>query len=214
MLDPKIKKLLGYKLEEPDDKVMANWKERASRVCKPCWEIRYCPYGPLVEDFPLLPMTLEEALEDHEDLISTLESGKRRNGKPLEKRLRAIFREMVNEFDPDEYPSKIPKEIAETACTVFGHICPVVFVAEGFSETPEPRRRGRSIPNPVLLRVVRRDDSTCQICGKHLLADEIELDHIVPVSKGGSSEENNLRVTCIKCNRKKSDRVGRIKGGE
>jgi len=21
--------------------------------CKPCWELKYCPYGPLVEFFPL-----------------------------------------------------------------------------------------------------------------------------------------------------------------
>jgi hypothetical protein len=21
-------------------------------VCKPCWELKYCPYGPLVEFFP------------------------------------------------------------------------------------------------------------------------------------------------------------------
>jgi hypothetical protein len=30
-----------------------DWKRRVQAVCKPCWELRYCPYGPLVEDFPL-----------------------------------------------------------------------------------------------------------------------------------------------------------------
>jgi hypothetical protein len=29
------------------------WKERTKHICKPCWELKYCPYGPLVEDFPL-----------------------------------------------------------------------------------------------------------------------------------------------------------------
>lgn len=29
------------------------WKKRAKAVCKPCWEIKYCPYGPLIEEFPL-----------------------------------------------------------------------------------------------------------------------------------------------------------------
>jgi hypothetical protein len=24
-------------------------------IDKPCWELRYCPYGPLVEGFPLHP---------------------------------------------------------------------------------------------------------------------------------------------------------------
>lgn len=47
MLDLKLKELLGYKSDTPDDKVMADWKRRASRVCKPCLEIYYCPYGPL-----------------------------------------------------------------------------------------------------------------------------------------------------------------------
>lgn len=30
-----------------------NWEKRVKAVCKPCWEIKYCPYGTLVEDFPL-----------------------------------------------------------------------------------------------------------------------------------------------------------------
>lgn len=29
------------------------WKKRVKAVCKPCWEIKYCPYGPLIEEFPL-----------------------------------------------------------------------------------------------------------------------------------------------------------------
>ena len=39
--------------------VFAKWfdkidaKQRVKAVCKPCWEINYCPYGPLVEEFPL-----------------------------------------------------------------------------------------------------------------------------------------------------------------
>ena len=36
-----------------------NWSTRVKAVCKPCWEIRYCPYGPLVEEFPLK--------EEHDD---------------------------------------------------------------------------------------------------------------------------------------------------
>src|SRR5579864_3675797 len=29
------------------------FKKRSKHVCKPCWELKYCPYGPLVEQFPL-----------------------------------------------------------------------------------------------------------------------------------------------------------------
>jgi len=30
-----------------------DWDRRIQAVCKPCWELKYCPYGPLVEEFPL-----------------------------------------------------------------------------------------------------------------------------------------------------------------
>lgn len=30
-----------------------DWKKRVKAVCKPCWEIKYCPYGPIVEEFPI-----------------------------------------------------------------------------------------------------------------------------------------------------------------
>lgn len=54
-----------------------------------------------------------------------------------------------------------------------------------------------------------RDNHTCQNCGisvakePHLL---IEVDHVVPISKGGLSVMDNLQALCWKCNRKKSNR--------
>jgi 5-methylcytosine-specific restriction endonuclease McrA len=63
----------------------------------------------------------------------------------------------------------------------------------------------RPIPFATMMRIVRRDDYRCQHCKKKLRDDEVEFDHIIPVSKGGSSEEHNLRLTCFKCNRDKSD---------
>ncbi|MGA2885251.1 MAG: HNH endonuclease [Halobacteriota archaeon] len=73
----------------------------------------------------------------------------------------------------------------------------------------EMRRISRNIPRSTILRVVRRDNSTCRICGKYLSDNEIEFDHIIPRSKGGSAEENNIQVTCLDCNRKKSSRIPR-----
>lgn len=202
MIDPKIKKLLGYKPDEPDKNVIADWKKRASKVCKPCWEIKYCPYGPWVEESPLLPMTLDEELEELGISEKSLKSGKLDDGKPLDKSMRTLLKEIINEC-----PKEIPPEIKEMECSVFGHLCPVVFVAEDFTETAEPRRRGRFIPFAVKMRIVRRDNSTCQICGKNLKDNEVEFDHIIPISKGGSTEESNIRLTCFKCNRDKYNKT-------
>jgi hypothetical protein len=54
-VDPNIKRALGYDSNEPDNAVLKDWKSRTTNVCKPCWELKYCPYGPLVEQSPILP---------------------------------------------------------------------------------------------------------------------------------------------------------------
>lgn len=58
--------------------------------------------------------------------------------------------------------------------------------------------------------IKERDGFTCQSCGisttqePHLL---LEIDHIVPVSKGGLTCEENLQTLCWKCNRTKGAKV-------
>ena len=58
--------------------------------------------------------------------------------------------------------------------------------------------------------ILERDDHTCKICTvsardqSHLL---LEVDHIVPVSKGGITVDTNLQALCWKCNRSKSNKL-------
>ncbi len=197
-ISPFIKKLLGFSPTDSDTLVRKKWNKRTSNVCKPCWEIKYCPYGPLVEQFPLLPPTRQEAIEHVEFLKKQVRAG------AYDKKREGEFNRQIKEFDPLQYPlHHHPKDI-EKSCTIFGHLCPVYFVSEPFTETKERRRITRHIPREVMLRVVRRDNNQCQICSRVLRDDEIEFDHIIPISKGGATEESNLRVTCIECNRKKS----------
>jgi HNH endonuclease len=206
-LHHEIKRLLGYRVSDDDKEVLKHFKGLASRVCKPCWELRYCPYGPLVEESPLLPPTRDSAIAHNEYLKDCLRTGKLKDGRRLDPRRRKWFTQEVKRFDPRQYPESIPPVIAETQCTVFGHICPVVFSAEGFTETSQSRRTGRYISFRVKIRVVRRDNYTCQHCGEHLKDNEVEFDHIIPIAKGGSSEEHNIRLTCHDCNADKSDKV-------
>lgn len=116
-----------------------------------------------------------------------------------------MFERSVESFDSEGHPERIPTVFADAQCSIFGHVCPVFFAAEAFTETTTERRRGRYIPFETKMRVVRRDNYTCQHCGAHLQDNEVEFDHKIPVSKGGSSEEQNLRLTCFRCNRDKSD---------
>lgn len=58
--------------------------------------------------------------------------------------------------------------------------------------------------------IKERDNFTCKKCGvsieqePHLL---LEIDHIVPVSKGGLTTEDNLQTLCWRCNRSKGAKV-------
>lgn len=56
-------------------------------------------------------------------------------------------------------------------------------------------------------QIMERDHYTCQICGKYM-PDEVglQIDHIIPVAKGGKTVPSNLRVLCNKCNGRKGGR--------
>jgi len=60
------------------------------------------------------------------------------------------------------------------------------------------------IPEDVRFLVWRRDGGKCIMCGSK---NKLEFDHIIPVSKGGSSNERNIQLLCEKCNREKSDKI-------
>jgi len=117
------------------------------------------------------------------------------------------FQNQIDEFDPEEYPVEIPDEVELASCQIFGHMCPVFMVNEPFTETTGMRKITRHIPRAMFLRIVRRDNQTCQECGKVLKDDEIEIDHIIPFSLGGPTEEHNLRVMCTDCNSSKQASV-------
>ena len=58
--------------------------------------------------------------------------------------------------------------------------------------------------------IKKRDNYTCCNCGNSIYAEPnllLEIDHIIPVSKGGCTEEKNLQTLCWKCNRSKSDKI-------
>lgn len=55
-----------------------------------------------------------------------------------------------------------------------------------------------------------RDNFTCQNCSVSVIAEPhllLEVDHIVPVSRGGLTAEENLQTLCWRCNRTKSNKL-------
>lgn len=90
------------------------------------------------------------------------------------------------------------------------------------------RPLGSSITTGKRTRIFKRDKCICQYCGKMPIRVEFhrnwqgsiyirlidpdtwkcfEVDHVIPVSKGGKSEESNLKTSCSKCNSKKGNKI-------
>lgn len=94
-----------------------------------------------------------------------------------------------------------------------------------------------TIPMTTRLAVLLRDECVCQYCGKQgelinryskptvvenptglslkglefyngLEVIPFELDHIIPISEGGQTTEQNLILSCRRCNRSKGARHG------
>ena len=58
----------------------------------------------------------------------------------------------------------------------------------------------KDITPKLRFSVLSRDLYTCQYCGAHAPDVRLEIDHIVPVSKGGTNDIGNLITSCEECN--------------
>lgn len=61
----------------------------------------------------------------------------------------------------------------------------------------------KQITKTVRFNIFKRDGFQCSYCGKTPPSVVLELDHIEPLSRGGSSDEANLITACFDCNRGK-----------
>ena len=65
------------------------------------------------------------------------------------------------------------------------------------------------IPPDLDHRVRQAAQHRCGYClsPQHLVMARLEIEHIRPLSKGGSNDESNLWLACPLCNRYKSDKI-------
>jgi len=57
--------------------------------------------------------------------------------------------------------------------------------------------------------VFERDKNTCQYCGEIFDRSELNLDHVVPRDRGGTTTWENVVCSCIPCNTRKGNRLPR-----
>ncbi len=52
-----------------------------------------------------------------------------------------------------------------------------------------------------------RDRYQCQYCAQRFSASELTFDHVIPASKGGRKDWQNIVTCCIQCNRRKGGKT-------
>ena len=75
-------------------------------------------------------------------------------------------------------------------------------------KTEHSKAQRSAMTNDLREAIKKRDNYTCCLCGNSVYTEPnllLEVDHIIPVSKGGKTEANNLQTLCWRCNRRKSN---------
>ena len=83
---------------------------------------------------------------------------------------------------------------------------PRVILLTGYNNMPQREVRFSRI------NILIRDNHTCQYCFKRLSKSDLNLDHVIPRSKGGLSTWENVVTSCLRCNCKKGGRTPREAG--
>jgi hypothetical protein len=136
------------------------WKD----VIKPCKLCGFCPYGQLVEEYPLPPMTRAEMVDHIEYMKKALSEGvfdeeNKENGLPL--MTRKDVEEEIAEFDPEDYPEEKDEAMERMSCSVFGHCCPVFYQMELFAEEDEATEEEMGACDKEILERIERMCKEC-----------------------------------------------------
>lgn len=62
------------------------------------------------------------------------------------------------------------------------------------------------VSGTVYFDVMKESGGKCALCGATKESRPLDVDHIIPTSRGGKSTKDNLQVLCFKCNRSKGNR--------
>ena len=104
---------------------------------------------------------------------------------------RALIRRTIEEHPDAGDPFKVAGNLLYDEFRIMG------------LERPEPMPRRQGFTVNASRRIWDRDGWQCVTCGT---SKDLTVDHVVPVSKGGSDEDDNLQTMCRSCNARKGNR--------
>jgi 5-methylcytosine-specific restriction endonuclease McrA len=86
----------------------------------------------------------------------------------------------------------------------------VVFLSDLVKFRKSVRGQRALMTSSLREKIKARDNFACRICGLSVAQERnllLEIDHIMPLSKGGTTTEENLQTLCWRCNRTKGAKV-------
>lgn len=104
----------------------------------------------------------------------------------------------------DEY--RAFHEEVQKLVRLVGHESANIEISFGVPPGPMPfeQTTREVIPENVRAEVWRRDEGRCVKCGSR---ENLQFDHIIPVSKGGATTPTNLQLLCRSCNLAKGNKI-------
>lgn len=73
------------------------------------------------------------------------------------------------------------------------------------SKKQRSAQKRRTIGKRIRVLILQRDGYRCQMCGRGPKETKLEVDHKIPLAKGGTDRLDNLWTLCTDCNKGKSD---------
>lgn len=161
-----------------------------------------------------------ERYEEHRERVSTAEHVRWALSK-LTRRQKLFLRAFIQIVKESENPTwericdragVVSKRSYLTKLTQLGLLLdlPHRGVVANSALTPEMlalEEEVRKISNALRFEVFQRDRHTCQYCGRRAPEVELEVDHLIPVARGGTDAFENLITSCRECNSGKSAKL-------
>ena len=125
--------------------------------------------------------------------------------------IRGVITSCMGRMDSDwlDLCGVTAKEVRQN-CSLFRHAGNELFVWP-YPEPDDPYRHNYAVvhtKNPtVRKRIFAKCGRKCSHCGA---TEDLCLDHIWPVTHGGTDEDDNLQVLCRSCNSKKSNKFPEV----
>lgn len=167
-----------------------------------------CEHHRIVEEWKKNQYSYAESIENEKKRDKTLTALKMAIDDGHEYRFVAVrnyrsYNYYTEQIDSEIYMSFEHLEFARKASSS------LVQPADTRSVSAEHRAKQRALMTPELRRqIAERDNYTCQKCGRYMPDGfGLEIDHIVPVSKGGETVPWNLQVLCYRCNAEKGAKI-------